>query len=196
MAAIMLQAIPSFYTKLSEKKPVFLCKYIWKNNVCKDYCTANHDDKAWSLPSCKYHIILLGIIEELLKSLDTFYFSYQHVDFLYTFFKYPFSGKFIAKSGQMFDNVQRAVDFNQRNKGEHRMPSIAKKTLLRKKLKKHLFSSLQKAKTTQTSGSLFAERIEKVETTKFELQLIKIANCILDGHGNFDCTLSFKMKFL
>ena len=35
--------------------------------------------------------------------------------------------------GQVFDNVQRAVDFNQRNKGMDRMPSIAKKRLLRKK---------------------------------------------------------------
>ena len=39
------------------------------------------------------------------------------MDCLYTLFKYRFSGKVIAKSGQVFDNVQRAVDFNQRNKG-------------------------------------------------------------------------------
>ena len=66
-------------------------------------------------------------VEELLKKLDTFCFTYQHVDCLYTLFKYRFSGKVIAKSGQVFDNVQRAVDFNQRNKGVDRMPSIAKK---------------------------------------------------------------------
>ena len=62
----------------------------------------------------------------------------------------------------MFDNVQRAVDYNHRNKVVDRMPSIAKKRLLKKKYKKHLFSSFQKTKTTQTSGSVFAERIEKV----------------------------------
>ena len=85
----------------------------------------------------------------------------------------------------MFDNVQRAVDFNQRNKGVDRMPSIAKKRLLRKRYKKHLFSSFQKAKTTQTSGSVFAERIEKVKTTKCELELIKIVDCFFYGHENF-----------
>ena len=149
------------------------------------------------LPACNYHIVLLGNVQELLKKLDTFCFTYQHVYCLYTFFKYRFSGKVIAKCGQVFDNVQRAVDFNHRNKGVDRMPSIAKKRLLRKKYKKHLFSSFQKTKTTQTRGSVFAERIEKVKKTKFELELIKIVDCFLDGHVNFDSNLvSFKIESL
>ena len=116
---------------------------------------------------------------------------------LYTLFKYRFSGKVIAKSGQVFDNVQRAVDFNQRNRGVGRMPSIAKKRLLRKKYKKLLFSSFQKTKSTQTGGSVFAERIEKVKKTKFELDLIKIVDCFSDGHGNYDTNLvSFKINSL
>ena len=197
MAAIMLQAKPSFYAKISEKSFFISASTYEKFIVCKDYCIAHHDDKTCFLPSCKYHILLHGNVEELLKKLDTFCFTYQHVDCLYTLFKYRFSGKVIAKSGQVFDNVQRAVDFNHRNKGVDRMPSIAKKRLLRKKYKKHLFSSFQKTKTTQTSGSVFAERIEKVKKTKFELELIKIVDCFLDGHGNFDSNLvSFKIKSL
>ena len=89
----------------------------------------------------------------------------------------------------MFDNVQRAVDFNPRNKGVDRMPSTAKKRLLRRKYKKLLFSSFQKTKTTQTSGSVFAERTEKDKKTKFELDLIKIVDCFLDGHGIYDSNL-------
>ena len=69
------------------------------------------------------------------------------------------------------------------------MPSIAKKRLLWKKFKKHLLSSFQKTKTTQTSGSVFAERIEKVKKTKFELELIKSVDCFLDGDGNYDKNL-------
>ena len=131
------------------------------------------------------------------EKLDSFCFTYQHVNCLCTLFKYRFSGKVFAKSGQVFDNVQRAVDFNQRNTGVERMPSIAKKRLLRKKYKKHLFSSFQKTKTTQTSGSVFAERIEKLKKTKFELDLFKIVDCFLDGHGNYDSNLvSFKIKSL
>ena len=142
---------------------------------------------------------LVNIIYYYLETLklDTFCFTYQHVDCLYTLFRYRFSGKVIAKSGQLFDNVQRAVDFNQRNKGVDRMPSIAKKRLLRKKYKKHLFSTFQKTKLTQSDGSVFAERIEKVKKTKFELDLFKIVDCFSDGYGNYDSNLvSFKIKSL
>ena len=198
MAAIMLQTIPSFYAKISEKSLFISATTFEKYIVCKDYCIAHHDDKTCFLPACKCHIILFGNVQEFRKKLDKFCFTYQHVDCLYTLFKYRFSGKVIAKSGQVFDNVQRAFDFNHRNKGVDRMPSIAKKRLLRKKYKKHLFSSFQKAKSTQTGGSVFAERIEKVKKTKFELDLMKIVDCFfLDGHGNYDSILvSFKIKFL
>ena len=172
MAAIPLQTIPSFYAKISEKS-LFISATTYENFiVCKDYCIAHHNEKTCFLPACKYHIVLLGINQELLKKLDTFCFTCQHVDCIYTLFKYRFSGKVIAKSGQVFDNVQRAVDFNHSNKGVDRIPSIAKKWLLRKKYKKHLFSSFQKTKTTQTKGSMFAERIEKVKKTKIEFELI------------------------
>ena len=193
----MLQSIPSFYTKSSEKSLFTSTNTYEKYIVCKNYCVAHHDDKTCFLPSCKYHVLLPGNFEELLKNLDALCFTYQHVDCLYTLFKYRFSGKVVAKSGQVFDNVQRAIDFHQRNKGVDRMPSIAKERLLRKKYKKHLFSSFQKTKATQTSGSVFAERIEKVKKTKFELDLIKIVDCFLDGHGIYDSNLvSFKIKSL
>ena len=75
------------------------------------------------------------------------------------------------------------------------MPSIAKESILRKKFKQHSMSTLQKNKSTQTSGSLFAERIEKAKKTKFEFQLIKIVDCFPGGHDTYDSNLvSFKMK--
>ena len=96
---------------------------------------------------------------------------------------------------EVFDNVQRAISFNQRNRGVDQMPSIAKKRLLRKNIKQHFMSALQKNKSTQTSGSVFAERIEKAKKTKFELELIKVLDCFLDGHGSYDSNLvSFKKK--
>ena len=97
----------------------------------------------------------------------------------------------------MFQNVQRAVDFNHRNKGIDRMPSIAKNGFSRKMIKNHLFSFFQKTKTTQTSDSVFDERIEDVKKTKFELKLIKSVDCFLDGHGKYDDNLvSFRIKSL
>ena len=103
----------------------------------------------------------------------------------------------VIKSGQFFANVQRAVHFNQQDRGVERMPSNARKRLLRKKYKKHLLSSFQKTKATQTSGSVFADRINQAKKTTFELELIKIVDCFLDGHGNYTSNLvSFKTKSL
>ena len=193
----MLQTIPSFYLKISEKSLFISANTYERYIVCKDYCIAHHDNKTCFLLSCRYHIILLVNFEELLKKFDTFCFTYQHVDCLFTLFKYRFSGKVFAKSVQVFVNVKRAVDFNQRNKGVGRMSSIAKKKLLRKKFKKHLISSFQKTKSTQTGGSLFAERIEEAKKTKYELDLIKFVGCFFFGHGNYDSNLrSFETKSL
>ena len=179
MAANMLQTIPSFYTKISEKSLFISANTYKKYIVCTHYCIAHYDDKTCFLPACKYHTTLLAIVEELLEKLDTFCFTYQHVDCLYTLFKCRFSGIVIAKSGKVFDNVQRGVDFNHRNKELDRMPSSAKKRLLREKFKEHLFSSFQRTKITQTTGSVFAERIKKVEKTKIELERIKLVDCSL-----------------
>ena len=149
------------------------------------------------LPNCRYHNILIGNIKELLQKLDAFCFNYQHVDCLYTLFKDRFNGKIVIKSGQLFDYLQRTVQSNQQNRGKERMPSIAKKRLLRKKYKKCMFSSFQKTKSTQTNGSVFADRIEQVKKTKFELELIKIVDGFLDCHGNYTKNLvSFKIKSL
>ena len=44
---------------------------------------------------------------------------------------------------------------------------------------------------------MFAEKIEKVEKTNFELDLMKIVDSFLDGHCNYDSNLlSFKIKSL
>ena len=158
---------------------------------------SRHDDKMCFLPNCRYHIILMGNIKHLLLKLDAFYFNYQHVDCLYTLFNYRFNGKIVIKSRQLFDILQRAVHFNQQNRGVERMPSIAKKRLFWKKYKKHLLSSFKKTKSTQTSGLAFADRIEQVKKTKFELELIRIVDCFVDGHGNYTSNLvSFKIKSL
>ena len=193
MAAVMLQLIPSFYTIYSKNRLSISANTSGKNIVSKVYSVARHDDKMCFLPSCSYHIILIGNFKELLQKLDAFCFNYQHVDCLYTLFRYRSSGKTVVKSEQLFDNLQTAVQFNHQNRGVERKPSIAKERLLRKKYKKRLLSSFQKSKSTQTSGTVFAERIEQVKTTKFELELIKIEDCFLDGHGNYtNILVSFK----
>ena len=197
MAAVMLQVIPSFYTNYSKNSLFISANTYEKFIVSKEYCIAGHDDKLCFLPNCRYHNILIGNIKELLQKLNAFCFNYPHVDCLYTLLKYRFNGKIVIKSGQLFDYLQRVVHFNQQNRGVERMPSIAKKRLLKKKYRKHLLSFFQKTKSTQTSVSVFADRIEQVKKTKFELELIKIVDCFLDGHGTYTSNLgSFKIKSL
>ena len=168
MAAIMLQTKPSFHANFSDKS-LFISAYTYeKNFVRKDYCITHHDDQTYCLPACKYDNMFLGEIEELLHNLDTFCFTYQPVDCLYTLFKYRFNEKIIAKSGNVFDNVHRAMSFNQGNRGVVKMPIFANLRLLRKEFKQHFMSALDKNKSTQTSGSVFAELIKEAKKIEFE----------------------------
>ena len=175
---------------------LFLQKHM-KNTLRKEICIARHDCRMCFLPKCRYRNITIGATKKLLQKLDAFCFNYQHVGCVYTYFKYQFGGRTVVKNGQFFDNVQRAVQFNYQHRGADRMPRIAKKRLLGKKYKKHLLSSFPKTKSTQIGASLFTDRNERVKRTKFELELIKIIDCFLDGHGNFTSTLvCFKTKSL
>ena len=162
--------------------------------MSKDYCIALHDDKQCFLTNRKYQLKLMGKFEELLQKLDAFCFTYQHVDCQYTLFKYRFSDK-IVKSGQVIENLQRAVYFNQRTKGVDWMPSTAKTILLRWKYRKHLLSSFRKTKSTQTSASVCAWRFEQGKKTKYELVLIKIVDCFPDVHDKYASDLvTFKIE--
>ena len=160
MAAVMLQVIPSFYTNYSKNRLFISANIYEKYFGSKKYCIARHDDTVCFLLSFWYRNILKDNIKNLLQKLDAFCFNYQHVDCLYTLFKYRFSGKIVVRSGQLFDNLQRAVHFNQQNRGVDRMPSIAKNKLLRKKSRTYLLRSFQNTRSTQTIGSVFADRIE------------------------------------
>ena len=78
------------------------------------------------------------------------------------------------------------------------MSSIAKKKTLDQKVEKKLLSSFQKTKSTQLRRSVFADKIEQVKKTKFELELIKlIVDCFTDSHGFYTNKLvSLKTKSL
>ena len=63
------------------------------------------------------------------------------------------------------------------------MPSVAKKRLFRKKIKRHHLCSIQKLAFTLTIDSAFLERVRKVQNSNFELDLLKIFDCFIDGYG-------------
>ena len=75
--------------------------------------------------------------------------------------------------------------------------TASQKESLEEKVQEKMLSSFQKTKSTQTKGSVFADRIEQVKKTKFELELIKIVDYFPDDHGTYTNNLvSFKIKSL
>ena len=159
----MLQAIPSFYAKNSEKILFISANTFEKKIVYTDYGIAHHDDKMCSLPASKYLVIIFGETEELIHKLDAFCFTYQHMDYLYTLFKYRFSGKILAKSANVFNNVQRAISFNQRNRGVDTMPSIPKRRFMRKSVKQHFLSVLQETKQNRPMVHCLQKQLKSQE---------------------------------
>ena len=129
MAAAMIQVILSVYTNYSKNSFFVSANTYEKYNVNQEHCIACHDDKVYFLPNCRYHNILIGDIRELLEKMDAICFNNQHVDCLYTLYKYRFSGKIVVRSGQLLDNVQRVVQFNNHDKGVDRMRTIVKTRL-------------------------------------------------------------------
>ena len=142
MAAVRLKVIPSFYAKCL------------KNNF---FSSAGKHEKYteqgvlhWP-PRCRnvlytqwqfYHF-LLGNVEELLQNWEPLYFTYQHVASLWALFKYRLNGNIVVTSDQVFDNVQKAVLFNEGNRGVDRMPSKAEKRLSMKKYGKNFLAALK-----------------------------------------------------
>ena len=113
MAAIKLQTIPSFYAKNSEKKS-FLQKLMKNALFMKTTASPITTIRRVLEPFVNITLYYLEKLRDCYRKLDTFYFNYQQVDCLYTLFKYRFNEKIIAKSGNIFDNVQKAISFKQR----------------------------------------------------------------------------------
>ena len=134
------------------KKPFFLFLQTNRKNIlCEEHCIAYQDDKLGFLPNCRYQILLIGDIDGLLQKWDEFCFTYQYVDCLYRIFKYRFDRKVVTTSRQVFDIVQWAVYFNQRNKGVDKIPSIAKKETLQKKAQEAFIELLPTNKINASS---------------------------------------------
>ena len=69
----MLQVTPSFWTIYSKNSLFTSANSYEKYIVSKEYCIARHDDKICFLPNCRYHIILIGNMKELLQNLDALF---------------------------------------------------------------------------------------------------------------------------
>ena len=96
--------------------------------------------------------------------------------------KYRLYSNIILSTGEVFNQLDRAVHHNLK-KGAEKMPSVANRRLLSKKFKRHFLCSNQKLASTQTIGSAFLESFRKLRNSKFEHDFLKIINCFIDGYG-------------
>ena len=74
-----------------------------------------------SYPFPRYHNKLIGAIEKRLRNFSAFCFTNQNVNFPLRTFKYRINDKIVAKSGQVIDNMQTEVYFQQGNWGTDRI---------------------------------------------------------------------------
>ena len=172
MAATMCKAFPSFYSDYNEKSLFISVSYIFYEKH-HSFCVSTNNSY-YSLENCKFHILLIGSsFDQFLQRLGNFHSTYQIIDVLYTLFKYRFYSNIISSTGEVFNQLDRAVHHNLKWKRAEKITNVEKKRLLRKKLKRHYLCSNQKLTSTQTIGSTFLERVRKVETSKYEPDLLK-----------------------
>ena len=114
MAAVMMQVVPSFYS-VYYIKSVHICANTYEKYLdSKDYCVAQNEDSMCTVANCKYHILLIAEKDknDLMQKLDTFCFTYQLVDCLYTLFKYrlmerllPKTDKYLTILNVLYDSI-------------------------------------------------------------------------------------------
>ena len=99
-----------FYKKF-KKQSFYFCNHLQIYIGSGEYCIASHDEKLCFLNNCRYHIILMRDIKDLLQKLHALCCDYQYVECLCTLSSTDPMVKFFTKTGQFFDIIQRAVQF-------------------------------------------------------------------------------------
>ena len=185
MASAMCQAYPTFYSDYNAKTLFISVSENFYEDffVTQDYCVSNHSSFC-PVENCKFHLVLIGSsLDQILQRLDKYHLTYQIVDCIKTLYQYRFYSNIISSRSEVFNQLNRAVDHNLKCRIPEKLPSVAKKRLLRKNFKSHYLSSAQKPASAQTLGSVFLGRIRIVQNSKYETDMLKIVDCFIDGYG-------------
>ena len=136
------------------------------------------DGQQYRLPTKNGCILFLPLTREL---------------FVNTFQVHDSVANLMSRVDNYFIKCRGQFVSNTKTEDLEELPSIAKE-FPEEKVQKQLLSSFHKTMSTQTSGSVPADKIEQVTRTNFQLELIESVDCFLDGHGNYDNNLlSFKI---
>ena len=118
-----------FSSVSSEFQEKFIVTQIYYASTHISYCYVENG---------KFPLILVGTsFSQILQRLDKYVYMYQEIDCFYTLFKHRFYSSIDTSSGEIFNPFSRAVQQTLRWKGVKKMPSIAKKRLIRNECKSH-----------------------------------------------------------
>ena len=193
MAGVMMEAIPSFYAKRSEKKlfnsgitdekNLWVTKFAWPTTMMR-----------WTWTPTQFQLSLLRDVAELLQKSYAFCITFQYV------VVYTQSSSFHQWQNfwQEWTNVWYCAEFIVSLWTKQRRVQKARhheKKSLEEKVQKALIEFFSK-KLRQTSGSMFAETTEQLEKTTVELKVIKVVNCLLKSYIKSTSNLvTFNIKF-
>ena len=172
MASAICQAYPTFYSDYNAKS-LFISvseNFYEKIIVTQDYCVSNHSSFC-PVENCKFSLVLIGSsLDQILQRLDKYHFTYQIVDCIYTLYKFKFFFNNISSRGEVFNQLNCAVGHNLKCRIPEKLPSVAKKRLLRKKNSKDIISVLLRSlRPIRLLDQIFWKGLEKFETQSMRL---------------------------
>ena len=172
MASAMRQENSFFYSDYNAKS-LFISvseNFYEKFIVTQDYCVYNHSSFC-PVENFKFILVLIGSSpDQILQKLDKYRFTYQIVDCIYTLYKYRFYSETISSRGEVFNQMNRAVEHNLKCRIPEKLPSVAKKRLLRKKNSKDLISVLVRSlRPLRLLDQLFWKGFEKFKIQSMRL---------------------------
>ena len=84
--------------------------------LVQDFAIAQHKNTCCRHENCMWHVILYSkdeTVETFLTKLEYQSLKYQHIDNLFGYYKLFISPSLIERRGQIFENLQNAVEYNQ-----------------------------------------------------------------------------------
>ena len=147
MAAVMIQAKPTFYPVHSQNSSSISADQFGKNLITEIFCVANHTTKNCSLIDCSYDILFIEkmVWNNCLASWMRLS-SRMSLWIVYNMFKLRFiERECVCKERNRFDMGERARSFNKHfEETAQRNPGIAKERILREQFQKHKHFALKR----------------------------------------------------
>ena len=109
--------------------------------------------------------------------MEKLYQIFQTVDCLCTLYKHQFFGSIIVESGLVFTQLTRAVEHNLENKYVENYPISPKNDRVEKSLTSPIRHWTKKCEYSNPWT---------IKDSKYESEIKKINDCLLDGHGIID----------